>query len=189
MDQITERAHEAIHAHADHDDGWARGVSVLVSCLAAVLALAQTGEKASQNEYLTEHIAVSDDWALYQAKNQRSVIRTAEADVLASLPNAADPAVQTRIKSAQDTAALMRDDPARGDGMKQMAEKAKAREAHRDGLAERYHHYEFAVGALELAIVIASVSVVTRSRWMSVGGGIVGVAASLGALAIALDLL
>jgi hypothetical protein len=189
MDDISERAHETIHHHADHNDGWARGVAILVSCLAAVLAMAQIGEKAAQNAYLTEHIALSDDWSFYQAKNQRASIRLAEADVLASLPNAADPAVQARIKQAQDTAARMRDDPAAGDGMKQLADKAKIREAERDEYAHRYHNYEYAVGALELAIVIASVSVVTRIRLMSVGAGVIGAAATLAALGVALHLL
>lgn len=187
MGELAERAHETIEAHAPHGDGWARGVAVLVSCIAAVLALAQIGEKASQNAYMTEHIALSDDWAFYQAKNQRAANRAIEAELLASLPNAADPAVQARIRQAQETAALMRDDLARGDGMKQLAEKAKAREADRDEYAHRYHHYEYAVGALELAIVIASVSVVTRNRAMSIGAGVIGAAAAVASLCIAVN--
>lgn len=111
MSESMERAHETIEAHAEHSDPWARNVALLVSALAAVLALTEIGGKAAQNAYLTHHVALSNDWALYQAKNLRSIVRTSEADLLASLPNAADPVVQARIKAANDYAARMRDNP------------------------------------------------------------------------------
>jgi hypothetical protein len=116
-------------------------------------------------------------------------VRTSEADLLASLPNAADPAVQARIKEAQDYVVRMRDDPAGGEGMKQLAVTAKQQEERRDEALHRYHSYEYAVGALEIAIVLASVSVVTRMRPLTIGAGCIGAAAAAGALGIALNLL
>jgi hypothetical protein len=188
MGEVVEHAHETIHEHAEHGDPWARGVAVLVSCLAATLAITEIGAKSTQNAYLTHHIAVSDDWAFYQAKNLRSAVRTAEADVLASLPNAADPAVQARIKSAKDYVDHARDDPKTGDGMKQLADKAHAQEEVRDHFFHRYHLYEYASGALEIAIVLASVSVVTRIRWLTFAAGAIGALAGLGALGVAMGL-
>ncbi len=186
MNETYEHARETVEEHARENDSWARGVAVLVSFLAAALALTGIGEKSAQNDYLTSHIAVSDEWALYQAKNQRAAIRTSEIAVLESLPNAADAAVQTRIKEANDYVARMHDDPAGGDGMKQMAEKAKVREAERDAHFHRYHAFEYAAGSLELAIVLASVSVVTRVRWLAIGSGLFGAAAAAGSAAVAL---
>lgn len=192
MADTIERAHEtfdeAHHAH-EHGDSTARRVAVLVSVLAAVLALAEVGEKSAQNEYLTRHIAVSDDWAFYQAKNQRAQLREAEADLLQSLPNAADPAVQARIKAAQGYVARERDDPKGGAGMKQIAAKARAEEAVRDAAFHRYHGYELAVGALEIAIVLASVSVVTRIVPLALGAGAIGAAAAAYAATVWLHLL
>ena len=188
MSESMEKAHETIHAHAGHADPWARGVAVLVSILAAVLALADIGGKASQNAYLTHHVALSNEWAFYQAKNVRSVVRTSEADLLASLPNAANPAVQTRIKQARDLAAKLRDDPQGGEGMKQLAARARAQEIVRDEAAHRYHAYEYAVGALEIAIVLASVSVVTRVRPMTIGAAVIGGLAAVASLGIATNL-
>lgn len=184
-----ERAHESIHEHAGHPDPWARRVAVLVSALAAVLALADIGGKAAQTEYLTHHVALSNDWAFYQAKNLRSVMRQSEADLLTSLPNAADPAVQARIKEAREYAARMHDDPAAGDGMKQLAEAAQGQQDERDVAMRRYHNYEYAVGALEIAIVLASVSVVTRFRSMTIGAGIIGAVAAAASLCVALRLI
>jgi hypothetical protein len=188
VSESMERAHETIEEHASHSDPWARGVAVLVSVLAAVLAMTEIGGKTAQNAYLTHHIALSNDWAFYQAKSQRAIIRTSEADVLASLPNAADPAVQARIKDAEAYSARMRDDPEGGEGMKQLAVTAKQQEAERDVAEHRYHSYEYAVGALEIAIVLASVSIVTRIRGLTFGAAAIGAAAAVASLGIAANL-
>lgn len=188
MSESLERAKETIEEHAGHSDSWARGVAVLVSVLAAVLALSEIGGKASQTAYLTHHVALSNDWAFYQAKNLRAIVRTTEADLLASLPNAADPAVQARIKDAKDYAVRMRDDPKGGEGMKQLAVTADEEQAARDEAGHRYHNYEYASGALEIAIVLASVSVVTRIRAMTYGAAAIGAIAALGTLAVATNL-
>jgi hypothetical protein len=188
VSESLERAKESIEEHASHSDPWARRVAVLVSVIAAVLALAEIGAKSSQNAYLTHHITLSNDWAFYQAKNLRAVVRTSEADLLASLPNAEDPAIQARIKEAKEYNERMRDDPKSGEGMKQLAATAKEEEAARDEAWHRYHSYEYAVGALEIAIVLASVSVVTRIRGLTYGAAVVGAAAAATSLAIATNL-
>jgi hypothetical protein len=188
VSESMERAHETIEEHAHHSDPWARGVAVLVSILAAVLAMTEIGGKAAQTAYLTHHVALSNDWAFYQAKNLRSVVRTSEADVLASLPNAQDPAIQARIKQAQEYSARMRDDPEGGEGMKQLAITAKQQEVERDEAAHRYHDYEYAVGALEIAIVLASVSIVTRMRALTIGAATIGALAAAWSFGIATNL-
>ena len=109
--------------------------------------------------------------------------------MLASLPNAADPAVQTRIKEATATAARMRDDPEAGDGMKQLAATAKVQEAERNEAFHKYHNYEYASGALEIAIVLASVSIVTRIRALTLGAGVIGALAIAGGIGVATGLL
>jgi hypothetical protein len=189
MSESIERAHETIHEHVTEGDRWARGVAVLVSALAAALALTEIGGKAAQTAYLTHHVTWTNDWAFYQAKNLRAVVRTSAADLLASLPNAEDPKIQARIKESQDIAARLRDDPEGGEGMKQLAVKAQFEQEQRDAAAERYHIYEYAVGGLQLAIVLASVSLVTRVRSMTIGAGLVGAVAAAAALGVALQLL
>ena len=188
MSEPMERARETIEEHGRRADPWARGVAVLVSFLAAVLALEGIGGKASQTAFLTHHVALSNDWAFYQAKNLRATMRTSEADVLASLPTAQDPAVQARIQDAHEYAARMRDDPEGGEGMKQLAVTAKEQEVQRDDALRRYHGYEYAVGALEIAIVLASVSIITRVRGLTIGAAVIGALAAVGALGVATNL-
>jgi Domain of unknown function (DUF4337) len=184
VSESMERAHETIHeVHHAPTEPWARGVAVMVSALAAALALAEIGEKASQNAYLTHHIAVSDDWAFYQAKYLRAVVKESETEILRSLPT--DPQIADRITRAEVDAARMRDDPKGGEGMKQLAEKAREQEEIRNEAFHRYHNYEFTVGALEIAIVLASVSVVTRIRALTLGAGAIGVAACAFGVAVA----
>lgn len=178
MNKIAEEAHETIHEHGGgHADPFSRRAAVLVSILAAALALTEIGTKSTANEYLANHIAVSDDYAFYQARNVRSMVKQTEASLLAVLGNATDPAVQKRIQAAEDYAARMRDDPKSGDGMKQLLARARAQEEARDHALHRYHFYEYCSGALEIGIVLSSVAVVTRIAMLAY------VAAGLGSVA------
>ena len=77
IEHAREGIHEAHHAHALHGDTTARRIAVLIAVLAAALALAEMGEKGAQNEYLTQHVAVADGWAFYQAKNLRAAVLAA----------------------------------------------------------------------------------------------------------------
>lgn len=186
MSEALENSHHIQGHHAEsHSDTFARRVAVVISVLAAVLAIAQMGEKSSQNAYLTHHIAVSDDWAFYQAKHVRALMSSSEAAVLASLPTAADPAVEARIQQAKAYAARMQDDP-KGDGMKQLSERAHHEEHAREAAFHRYHAFELVVGGLEIAIVLASVAVVTRVNALAFGGGLLGLVAAASGLAVAL---
>lgn len=181
----TAREHiEAAHEAHGHDDGWPRWMAVVVSVLAASLALAELGEKSSQTGYLTHHIAASDTWNYYQAKNLRAGLWSAQAVLLDSLPNATDPAVQAHIRTARSEEARMRDEPETGDGMKQLQAKAKAEERDRDVAFHAYHGYEYTVSALEISIVLASVSVVTRVRTLGVAAGLIGLLACCYGLAV-----
>ena len=178
-----EHAHDAAH-HPTHSDRSARRVAVLISALAAGLAIAEMGEKSAQNAYLAHHISTSDDWAFYQAKTLRAELAGQQAALLASLPNAADPAVVQRIAAARALQARLNDDE-KTQGRKQLRAQAEAEARVRDAAGEHYHLYEIVVGALQIAIVLASVSVVTR-MWLLAGvAGALGGAAAVFGLVVA----
>ena len=193
MSESIERAQEGLESALDsvarEGDDAARWIAVLIAALAASLALAELGEKSAQNTYLTAHITLSDNWAYYQAKSARATTREAEASMLESLPSAGDPAVQARIKQARDQIAALRDDPTDGKGMKQLEAGATEIQAERDHAFHHYHWYELAVGGLQIAIVLASVSVVTRTRALTLAAGLIGGGAAVFALAVALNLI
>jgi len=164
------------HAHhaTEHGDSSARWIAVLVAVLAAALAITELGEKSSMTAYLTRHIALSDDYAYYQEKHVRLTTRQTEEEVLLSLPNAADPAIQARIKASRDEQARLLDSPKTGQGMKQLQALADEEKEARDHAAHLAHHLEISVGGLQIAIVLASVSIVTRVRALAWGGAGLG---------------
>ena len=188
----AETAHEQIHeAHhaAGEEDHWPRQMAVVVSILAACLAIAGIGAKSSQTAYLTNHIGASDTWNFYQAKNLRANLWSSQVALLDSLPNSSDEKIRERIANGEKQAARLRDDPASGEGMKQLMEKAKHQEHQRDHDFHAYHAYEYTAGALEIAIVLASVSVITRIRHVGVGAAVIGSLASAYGAAVFLHLI
>ena len=190
MAEALEMAQESMeHAHhkAEHEGNLgARKIALLIAALAAALALAEMGEKSAQNAYLTHHISASDGWAFYQAKNIMSAMYGTHADTLASLPNAAaDPAIGKLVEASRAEAKRL-DDDEKTSGHKQLREKAQEQERERDHMFHRYHLFEIVVGALQIAIVLASVSVVTGVVAMAGAAGILGGGAALFGLLVAL---
>ena len=182
-----EDAHAAAEGHAEHSDMSARRIAVVISVLAAALAVTEMGEKGAQNEYLTHHVSVSDDWAFYQAKTLRAGMYTLHIDMLESLPNAADPAIRKRVEAARAEQARLEDDE-KSLGRKQLRAKAEEQTHERDLAFERYHKLELVVGALQIAIVLASVAVVTRMRSLAIGAGVLGGVGALYGLGVAAGL-
>ncbi|HJS84645.1 MAG TPA: DUF4337 family protein, partial [Acetobacteraceae bacterium] len=179
MSETIEHAREGIE-HADHahpeGDHSARWIAVLVAVLAAALAICELGEKSSMTAFLNHHIALSDDYAYYQEKHVRLTTRQAEEDVLLSLPDAASPAIQERLKASRQEQARLQDNPKNGQGMKQLQEQAERDKEARDHAAHLAHQLEISVGGLQIAIVLASVSIVTRVRALAWCGGALGAA-------------
>ena len=108
----------------------------MIAALAAALAICELEAKDAQVAYLTRHIEASDAWAQYQGKSDRRVTYAAGAELLASLPNAGDAAVQQRIAAARHDAQRMKSEPG-ADGMDQLAAKAHGIEHERDHEAHR----------------------------------------------------
>ena len=181
LDHATE-AHE--HGSVPH----AKHAAIVIASLAAALALCEAAAKDAQTSFLTHHIAASDTWTQYQAKSGRLATLTATADILSSLPNAADAAVAQRRADAIATAGRMRSEPG-GDGMAQLSEQAHELEHVRDKDEHRHHGLEIASGGLQLAIVLVSVSVVTSLVSLMFGGGALGLVALVYGLLIYLSAL
>ena len=182
VETAHEQIHEAHHAHGESDP-WPRQMAMVVSFLAAALAIAEVAAKSSQTAYLTHHIGSSDTWAFYQAKNLRATLRNSQAVLLEALPNADAAATQEKIKAARAEESRMRDEPGK-DGMKQLGEKAKHEEQERDHAFHLYHGYEYTAGAMQISIVLASVSVVTKMRLLGYVAGAIGLAACVYGMAV-----
>ena len=163
------------HGHADH--GGNKGVALLISVLALVLALSETLGKSAQTTALGYNIEASNLWAFFQAKTIRqTTLRTAAEQLDAS---AATEAATKQSAKWRDTAQRYQDEPDTGEGRTQLAARAKVAEKKRDLALAAYHHFEMSSASVQIAIVLASASIITTIPalfWTAGALGVVGVA-------------
>ena len=166
------------HGHVDHGNN--KGIALLISVLALVLALSETLGKSHQVAGLAAHIEASNLWSFFQAKTIRqTTMRTAAEAVQAQFGDNAPDALKKQIDTWKKTADRYQSEPETGEGRKELADRAKAAEKKRDKSLAAYHHFEIASAAVQIAIVMASASIITSMPVL------VWVAGALGALGIA----
>jgi hypothetical protein len=168
--------HEHLQQHPE--DGHARRAGVVVGVLAALLAVSEMQERTAQSAYLAHHVGAADEYAFYQARLTRASVMSDSATVLDALPQT--PQTAKAAADLRAEAKRLTEDSERGNGSRQIQARAKAEETARDAAFHRYEWYEIATSALQIAIVLTSVSVVTRLA------GLMWTAAGIGALAAAL---
>jgi hypothetical protein len=163
------------HGHADH--GGNKGVALLISVLALVLAFSETLGKSAQTAALSYNIEASNLWAFFQAKTIRqTVLRTAaeQGELMSSNEN-----INKQVTKWRETAQRYQNEPETGEGRDQLAARAKEAEKKRDKSLAAYHHYEMASAAVQIAIVLASASIITSMValvWGAAALGVVGIA-------------
>lgn len=184
--ETHEKIHEAGHGHGhEHGHGGrppnAKRIAILISLLAALLAIFEMGGKSAQNTSIIANIEAANLWSFFQAKTIRmTLVRTqAEAWAIAPPQSGAEQAslVENQIQKWQAAAARYDSEPETGEGRKELAQKAKAAEEKRDQALAAYHVFEYSAAALQLAIVLASAAIVTGAMalaWAATGLGLVG---------------
>ncbi|MEI8146151.1 MAG: DUF4337 family protein, partial [Alphaproteobacteria bacterium] len=68
-------------------------------------------------------------------------------------------------------------EPSTGEGRRELSDRAKKSEAKRDKSYKRYHDFEISSAAFQIAIVLASATVITGAMalaWISGGLGLIG---------------
>jgi hypothetical protein len=164
------------HGHGPAEHGGNKGVALLISVLALVLAFSETLGKGAQTAALAYNIEASNLWAFFQAKTIRqTVLRTAAEELeTGNLGEAA----KKQVAKWKDTAQRYQSEPDTGEGREQLAARAKDAEKKRDRSMAAYHHYEVASAAVQIGIVLASASIITTMPvlvWLAGALGILGV--------------
>lgn len=172
------------HGHGDHGGG-NKKVGLLIAVLALILAFSETLGKGAQTSALSYNVEASNLWSFFQAKTirmttLRTAVEQAELDLpqIAGNPSAAA-AYEKRIEAWKKAAARYDSEPETGEGRKELMARAKATEAKRDRALSAYHNYELGSGAVQIAIVLASASIITNLVvlvWIAAALGIVGAA-------------
>ena len=181
-------AHESMeHAeHAEHASSENKKIALLIAVIALCLALSETLGKGAQTQSIAKNVEASNLWAFFQAKSiRRTVVQTAAEQGRLSRTAAADDttkaALQKQIDDWQKTAARYRSEPETGEGTEQLSERAKHAEEERELSTEKYHHFEIASAAFQIAIVLASAAIITSMialAWISGLLTLLGIAVS-----------
>lgn len=153
--------------------------ALCIAILAAVLALASLlGDNADQDQ-LAGNVQAADAYAFYQAKNIRQTDYKLAIDDLdwdlennAALSPAQRASLQERRDKYQATVDRYESEPdasdptnlLKGEGKKELLARAQFYEQVRDASGARGNNYDYAAGLLQIAIVIASVAIITLLR-------------------------
>lgn len=159
------------HGHADH--GGNKGVALLISVLALVLAFSETLGKSAQTAALSANIEASNLWAFYQSKTIRRASLRIAAEQMALLAD--DPKTKEQISKWRITSERYQNEPETGEGRDQLEARAKAAEKKRDLAEASYHHYELSSAIVQIAIVLASASIITAIPALFWSAGVLGV--------------
>ena len=158
-------------------------VALIIAILALFLALAEAGAKNAEHRATEQNIESSDLYNFYQAKKIRSTIaetaaQTLEADRLAATDPKAQEAMEKQIADWKATIAKYEKDPKTPeDSLDAIQERAKAAAEGRERSNHKLEHFEYASGALQIAIVLASAAIITGMTilaWIAGGLGLIG---------------
>jgi hypothetical protein len=181
--------HEKIESVAHGHSGGSplnKRIALLIAILAALLAISEMAGKSTQTTALNANIDASNFWAFFQAKTIRmTAVRTAAESAQLTRNETTDPAraaaLDKQIAEWRGAADRYDTEPSTNEGRRELAARAKAAEGRRDVALAGYHHFEYASAAFQLAIVLASATVVTGILWLAwtaIGLGVFGIALS-----------
>jgi hypothetical protein len=159
-----------------------RRVALIISVLALLLTLAEILGQSAQTRALQSNIEASNIWSFYQAKHMHeSALKIAADEMETNLIGLNDEprrqAIQKLVADWRSTASRYESDPATKEGRKELTERAKEAERIRDEAEHQHHRYELAKGSFQIAIVVASASIITEVwllLWATWGLGALG---------------
>lgn len=186
--ELAQEGLEKTEHHERAELAWTKYAAILIAALAAIAVIVEMSGNDAQVSYLSHHVSVADIWAQYQGKSTRRVVLSEAADTMESAAGAnPDPAIRSRIDKARAEAARMQSDPAKGDGMEQLQQRAKAEEHVRDHQLERHEGLELGARGLQIAVVLSGLAIVTGALWLFAVSGALGAVSAVYALLVGLS--
>ncbi len=159
--------------------------AIMIAVLAALLAVTGLGGQNAAKEATNNNIFASNLYAFYQAKNIRQTSFALAADALEiELANpAASPetkaALQKKIEGYRKNVARYESEPDTQEGKKELLARAKAMEVIRDHALKQDPYFDYAEVLLQIAIVLASVAIVSGIGWLVFGSALLGILGTL----------
>ena len=173
LDEIAEDAAK------DHRTKW---IGVYIGVLAVLLAICAMGGDNVDKDAQRFNIDASNTWSFFQAKNMRRASLRLAADELEimlaanpSLDPVARDAIKAKIDSYKALDKQLTSDPEKQEGLDELFAKGKALEAQRDNALAQDPYFDWSNALLQIAIVLASVSIISGSLVLLAASGALGV--------------
>ena len=189
-DQIME-----MKGGGEEDEKFRSRVALMIAFMAMLLAITSLGGGNAAEDIMNHNIHASDTWAFYQAKNIRQTSYRIAADMLegelqlhdATLTPESRQSLQSKVQKFKETAARYEsepdpqapNDPLRGEGKKELSARATDFGAQRDRAQLQDPNFDFSEALFQIAIVLASVSILATSRLIMKVSVVAGILATL----------
>lgn len=180
---VLEHVEEAEHSAEQRED-FGRRAAVVVSVMAAFLAIASLAGSRASTEAILAQAKASDTYNEYQANSLKRHVNLDDAAQLRILGSgtAAEGAANQQAASLEQ-AVNDKYQPAQD----QLLPAAQDLERERDLAEARHRGFQSAEAAFQLGIVLSSISIVARTRWLLVAGaglGVLGLLLTVNAFAL-----
>jgi Domain of unknown function (DUF4337) len=178
-----EAVKEAIASDKESRDKW---IGVYIGIIAVMLAICGMLGGNAAKDATRANIEAANIWNFFQAKNlRRNAVRLNTDDLgiqlLAqpAMPEAARTKINEKIKANKELDARLTSDKERNEGLDELFARGKDLEKERDIALRKDPYFDWSQALLQIAIVLATVCLVTGSFWLlSLSAGL----ATLGAL-------
>lgn len=153
------------------DEKFRSRTALFIAVMAMLLAITSLGGGNAAEDIMNYNIQASDTWAFYQAKTIRKTNTELAADALeAQLTMSQNlgpehrQTIEKKIADYRANVARYESEPDKGEGRKELSEKAKALTLQRDHAMQQDPNFDFSEALFQIAIVLASVAILSNSR-------------------------
>jgi hypothetical protein len=163
-----------------------RYISVWIGVLAVMLAVCGMGGSNATKDATLKNIEAANLWGFFQSKNLRREMYRIEGEQLEfqiaanpQLPEAARFAIADKVKSLKEKVAELTNDSKSNEGLDQLFKRGKSLEAERDAAMKRDPYFDYGTAFLQIAIVLASVAIISSGSALLLASGAIGLAGAL----------
>ena len=180
------------------DNDREKWLGVYIGILAVILAICSLGGGNATKDSTLKNIEASNTWGFYQAKNIRRQALRLQADefeaflkMTPNMPDEVGKQIQAKIDGYHADEKRMTTEPEKKEGIEELLVKGKALEVERDTAMRRDPYFDYGQALLQIAIVLASVAIVSGGNIVLIGSLILaalGVLATVGGFTLAFPL-
>jgi hypothetical protein len=157
---------------------------VYIGVLAVILAISGVGGGNATKDATARNIEASNTWAFFQAKNiRRHEIRLQISEfevLLASQPaGSARAMIEEKVAKLRKDEARYTSEPETGEGTQELSVRARELEKQRDRAMRKDPYFDYGQALLQIAIVLASVAIITGGLILLVLSGVLAVLGTL----------